>query len=62
MKKQIETKAEPKTDVKMDLAEIKVTLEIMKKEIDKLETKLKAEREEYNKAAREMFEMRNNRG
>lgn len=58
MKKQ----TEPKTDVKLDLAEIKVTLEIMKKEIDKLETKLKAEREEYNKAAREMFEMRNNRG
>lgn len=58
MKKQIE----PKTDVKMDLAEIKVTLEIMKKEIDKLETKLKEQREEYNKDAREMFEMRNNRG
>lgn len=58
MKKQIE----PKTDVKMDLAEIKVTLEIMKKEIDKLETKLKEQREEYNKDARELFEMRNNRG
>lgn len=58
MKKQIE----PKTDVKLDLAEIKVTLEIMKKEIDKLETKLKEQREEYNKDAREMFEMRNNRG
>ena len=58
MKKQ----TEPKTDVKMDLAEIKVTLEIMKREIDKLETKLKEQREEYNKDAREMFEMRNNRG
>lgn len=58
MKKQ----TEPKTDVKMDLAEIKVTLEIMKKEIDKLETNLKARQEEYNKDAHEMFEMRNNRG
>jgi len=65
MKKQIETKSEPKTDVKNDMMEIKVTLAIMQKEIAELEKKLniKSSSNMTDDDRREIFEMRkNNRG
>lgn len=65
MKKQIETKSEPKTDVKKDMTEIKVTLAIMQKEIAELEKKLniKSSSNMSDDDRREIFEMRkNNRG
>lgn len=65
MKKQIETKSEPKTDIKNDMTEIKVTLAIMQKEIAELEKKLniKSSSNMTDDDRREIFEMRkNNRG
>lgn len=61
MKKQIETKSEPKTDVKRDMTEIKVTLAIMQKEIEKLEKKLNINSNSMSDDdRREIFEMRKN--
>ena len=61
MKKQLETKSEPKTDVKKDMTEIKVTLAIMQKEIAELEKKLNIKSTSMSDDdRREIFEMRNN--
>ena len=61
MKKPIETKSEPKTDVKRDMTEIKVTLAIMQKEIEKLEKKLNINSNSMSDDdRREIFEMRKN--
>ena len=61
MKKQLETKSEPKNDVKKDMTEIKVTLAIMQKEIAELEKKLNIKSTSMSDDdRREIFEMRNN--
>ena len=60
-----ETNKKPKneeTNVKKDLAEIKITLAIMAKQIDYLEQKLKLVKPELNpEDSRELWEMTRNR-
>lgn len=47
-------------EVKKDIAEIKIALEIMKKQIEKLEERILPNKQ-YEKDSREIFEMRNNK-
>ena len=60
--------AKQTNDLKKDLTEIKIVIEIMKKQIAALESKLKEKKvipeisTVSKQDARELFEMRNNRG